>query len=100
MNMNKIHRISKYPRRADKSAMCTINRHLRFPQDPAITYSGAGTERAWGVLQDARTTRSAANWRRIGSLCLTGGRKALGLNEPGNCPLPGGRSDASRDKDN
>ena len=25
MNMNKIHRISKYPRRADKSAMCAIN---------------------------------------------------------------------------
>ena len=28
MNFHKIHRIAKHPRRADKSALCAINRHL------------------------------------------------------------------------
>ncbi len=34
MSFNKIHRIAERPRRADQSAVCAINRHLQWVEDP------------------------------------------------------------------
>src|SRR2546421_13125050 len=34
MRFNKINRIAEHPRRADQSAVCAINRHLLWVEDP------------------------------------------------------------------
>ena len=44
MSFHKIIRMLEHPRRADQSAMCAINRHLRLITDDSYTCGNEGGE--------------------------------------------------------